>query len=150
MAPNPTASENTRGTENTNEPHGALPFSRGRDTARAVHTAAGGRNASCRLPAALLAEQAEVLLFLPRSAKLTFCLQTHSTDRYRKALWSEILRCCIPGNRGKGMRAEKQQTRAEEKTLTLPKTTPHITPGTASNAAGARGLPGDEEIKAKS
>lgn len=47
------------------------------------------------------------------------------------------------------MRAEKQQTRAE-KEKTLPKRIPHITPGTASNAAGAQELPHDEEIKAKS
>lgn len=129
MALNPTASEISRSTENTNEAYGALPFSRGWDTARAVHPAAAGRNASCRLPGALLAEQAKVLLFLPRSAKLTFCLQTHSTDRYRKALWSGILRCCIPGNQGKGMRAEKQQTQAEEKTLTLTQDNTSHNPG---------------------
>lgn len=132
MALNPTASEITRSTENTNEPYGAPPFSRGWDTERAVHPAAEGRNASCRLPGALLAEQAKVLLFLPRSAKLAFCLQTHSSDWYRKPLWSGIFRCCIPRNQGKGMRAEKQQTQAgKEKTLKLPKTIPHITPGTA-------------------
>lgn len=92
-----------------------------RSAERAVHPAAGGRNASCRLPGALLAEQAKVLLFLPRSAQLTFRLQTHSTDRYRKALWSGILRCCIPGNQGKGMRAEKQQTQAEKEKRHCPR-----------------------------
>lgn len=51
------------------------------------------------------------------------------------------------GERNEGRKATYAGREGEN---TLPKTTRHITPATASNAAGARGLPGDEETKAKS
>lgn len=50
------------------------------------------------------------------------------------------------GQRNEGRKA----TNAGREGANTPPKTPHITPGTASNAAGARGLPGDDEIKAKS
>lgn len=51
------------------------------------------------------------------------------------------------GERNEGRKATNAGREGEN---TLPKTIPHITPSTASNAAGGQGLPGDEEIKAKS
>lgn len=109
-----------------------------------------GETPLCCLPGALLSEQAKVLLFLPRSAKLLFCLQVQSTDRCRKGL-SRVgsLAATSLGSRRGEMRAEKRPAQAgKEKTLKLPETI-LCTALPASNAADAQEFPGDGRDKSK-